>query len=60
MLAQVFASERLNPGHLARVTALIPLAHICYGIGFLRGLFTRPAPRSAQEASIFIERVPIS
>jgi len=57
VLAQTFASERRSPAHLLRVALLIPVAHVGYGIGFLRGLFTRPAPRPAGETGVFIERM---
>jgi hypothetical protein len=57
VLAQTCASERRSPAHLLRVALLIPLAHVGYGLGFLRGLFTKPAPRAAAEASVFIERL---
>jgi succinoglycan biosynthesis protein ExoA len=36
---------------------LIPVAHIFYGLGFWRGLFTRPRPATPAAAEVSIERV---
>lgn len=59
VMSQAMQSQRRAFGHLLRVTLLIALTHIGYGLGFWKGLFTRlkpPGPRT--DVSVFLERIP--
>jgi cellulose synthase/poly-beta-1,6-N-acetylglucosamine synthase-like glycosyltransferase len=59
VMSQAMQSQRRALGHLLRVTLLIALAHVCYGLGFWKGLFTRLKPKGQRsDVSVFLERIP--
>lgn len=50
---------RSTPRRAVRAVPLLVLAHLLYGLGFWRGLFTRLQPRGRRaDASVTLERVP--
>jgi len=45
-----------HPLHALLAMPLITLTHIFYGLGFWRGLYTRPRPKSAAASEVTLER----
>ena len=58
VMAQTFYScATRNPLYALLAMPLITVSHIFYGLGFWRGLFTRPRPKTAIASEVSLERV---
>ena len=40
-----------------RVAPLIVVSHVCYGLGFWKGLFTRPQPKPPEQVPVTLETI---
>jgi succinoglycan biosynthesis protein ExoA len=57
VLAQTLASSSHCLFNAARVAPLIVVSHVCYGLGFWRGLFTRPQPKPPEQVPVTLETI---
>jgi succinoglycan biosynthesis protein ExoA len=58
VLAQTaYSAATKCPLHALLAMPLLTVTHIFYGLGFWRGLFTRPQPKSAVASEVTLERV---
>jgi cellulose synthase/poly-beta-1,6-N-acetylglucosamine synthase-like glycosyltransferase len=61
VLLQTLALKHRSFGTIWRVPPLIVLTHVCYGLGFWRGLFTRlKASRARTDVPVTLEPVPLA
>ena len=57
ILAQtLYSAARSNPLHAFLAMPMLSITHIAYGLGFWRGLFTRPRPKTAIDSEVSLER----
>ncbi|MBI5800203.1 MAG: glycosyltransferase [Verrucomicrobia bacterium] len=57
VLTQTLASSSHCLFNAARVAPLIAVSHICYGLGFWKGLFTRPQPKPSEQVPVTLETI---
>ncbi len=57
VLAQTLAASSHCLFNAARVAPLIVVSHLFYGLGFWKGLFTRPQPKSPEQVGVTLESV---
>lgn len=57
VLAQTLASSAHCLFNAARVAPLIVVSHIFYGLGFWKGLFTRPQPKPPEQVGVTLETI---
>ena len=57
VLAQTLASSSHCLFNAARVAPLIMVSHVFYGLGFWRGLFTRPQPKPPEQVPVTLETI---
>jgi len=55
VLGQTLFSSSRCLFNAARVAPLIVLSHVCYGLGFWKGLFTRPQPKPPEQVPVRLE-----
>ena len=53
----LYSAATKNPVHAFLAMPLITFTHVFYGLGFWRGLFTRPRPKTAIASDVSLERV---
>jgi len=57
VLAQTLVSSSHCLFNAARVAPLIVVSHVCYGLGFWNGLFTRPQRKPPEQVSVALETI---
>ena len=57
VLAQTMAVSSHCLFNAARVAPLIFVSHVCYGLGFWKGLFTRPQPKPPGQVPVALETI---
>ncbi|NBV21757.1 MAG: glycosyltransferase [Proteobacteria bacterium] len=57
VLAQTMAVSSHCLFNAARVAPLILVSHVCYGLGFWKGLFTRPQPKPPGQVPVALETI---
>ena len=57
VLAQTLASSSHCMFNAARVAPLIAVSHLFYGLGFWKGLFTHPQPKSPERVPVKLETI---
>ncbi|MFA6546773.1 MAG: glycosyltransferase [Limisphaerales bacterium] len=57
VLGQTLAASSHCMFSAVRVAPLIPAAHVFYGLGFWKGLFTRPQPRPPEQVGVTLETI---
>ena len=55
VIGQTLASRSHCLFNAARVAPLIIVSHIFYGLGFWKGLFTRPQPKPPEQVGVTLE-----
>ena len=57
VLGQTLASSSHCLFNAARVAPLIVVSHVFYGLGFWKGLFTRPQPKPPEQVAVSLETI---
>ncbi|MFM8470622.1 MAG: hypothetical protein ACKODH_11745 [Limisphaerales bacterium] len=57
VIAQTLASSSHCLFNAARVAPLIFTSHIFYGLGFWKGLFTRPQPKPPEQVGVTLQTI---
>ena len=57
VVAQTLASSSHCLFNAARVAPLIFTSHVFYGLGFWKGLFTRPQPKSPEQVGVTLQTI---
>ena len=57
VLVQTLVSSAHCLSSAARVAPLIVVSHLCYGLGFWKGLFTRPQPKPPEQVPVTLETI---
>jgi cellulose synthase/poly-beta-1,6-N-acetylglucosamine synthase-like glycosyltransferase len=56
LVQTAYSAATNNAVHAMFAMPLLTLTHLFYGLGFWRGLFTRPRPRTAADSEVTLER----